>query len=233
MHIYCVNLEKRIDRRESVGTEFEREGINVEFFPATDGRIDTPTGLDVNPAEYGCSMSHTRIWRDIVDKGHQHALIFEDDVRLVTNFGLKLKNIMEEVEGTDWDIIHLGPLIPIIKRDVTNSLYEGQPLGTHAYIMTLECAKKIAPFKPELMKVSVDFQLNRFPLKILCVKDSLAKQESIDDEPLIGLMKSAFKGDIGMDRTYDLNYFIRFGFQRFRIVIVFVAAFLFLWFTRR
>jgi hypothetical protein len=232
MHIYCVNLEKRIDRRESVGKEFVREGIDVEFFPATDGRVDTPQGLDVNPAEYGCSMSHTRIWRDIVTKGHETALIFEDDVRLVPNFDLKLKNILKEAEGINWDIIHLGPLIPIVKRHVTASLYEGQPLGTHAYLMTLECAKKIAPFEPELMKVSVDFQLNRFPLRILCVKDSLAKQESIDDEPLIGLMKSAFKGDIGMDRTYDLNYFIRFGFQRFRVLIVFIAAFIALWFSR-
>lgn len=174
-------------------------------------------------------MSHTRIWRDIVDKGHEVSLIFEDDVRLVPNFNLKLKLILEEVKDLEWDIIHLGPLIPIIKRQITSNVYEGQPLGTHAYLISLECAKRIASFDPALFKVSVDFQLNRFPLRILCVNTSLAKQESIEDEPLIGLMKSAFKGDIGMDRTYDLNYFIRFGFQRFRILIVFIVAYFFLW----
>jgi hypothetical protein len=233
MHIYCVNLEKRIDRKESAGREFTREGLSVEFFPATDGRINTPPGLDVNPAEYGCSMSHTRIWRDIVDKGHEVSLIFEDDVRLVSNFDSKLKLILEEVKDLEWDIIHLGPLIPIIKRQITPSVYEGQPLGTHAYLVSLECAKRIASFDPALFKVSVDFQLNRFPLRILCVNTSLAKQESIEDEPLIGLMRSAVGGDIGLQRTFDLNYLIRWIIQRFRVILAFVIPLLVLYTVNR
>ena len=79
MHAYCINLEKRDDRRETAGAEFTREGLDVEFFPATDGRIGTPPGLYVNPAEYGCSMSHTRVWRDMIEKGHEMALVFEDE----------------------------------------------------------------------------------------------------------------------------------------------------------
>jgi hypothetical protein len=130
-------------------------------------------------------------------------------------------------------MIHLGPLIPIIKRQVTPSVYEGQPLGTHAYLISLECAKKIAPFDPELFKVSVDFQLNRFPLRILCVNTSLAKQESIEDEPLIGLMKSAVGGDIGLQRTFDLNYLIRWIIQRFRVILAFLVPLLILYTVNR
>jgi GR25 family glycosyltransferase involved in LPS biosynthesis len=228
MHIYCINLEKRGDRRESAGAEFSREGLDVEFFPATDGRINTPPGLYVNPAEYGCSMSHTRLWCDMVQKGHETALVFEDDVCLVPNFKSKLDELVKEVREIDWDIIHLGPLLPIIKQHISPLLYEGQPLGTHAYIISLECAKKISKFDARLMKVSVDFQLNRFPLKILCVKEQLAKQVSIEDHPVIGLMKSAFEGDIGLERTYDLNYFIRYGIQRFGIFIGLFVAFIIL-----
>jgi len=233
MHAYCINLEKRADRRETAGAEFEREGLEVEFFPATDGRIGTPSGLYVNPAEYGCSMSHTRVWRDMVEKGHEMALVFEDDVCLTTNFMTKLDEVFKEVEGVPWDIIHLGPLLPIIKQHVTPLIYEGQPLGTHAYLISLECAKKIAPFDASLMKVSVDFQLNRFPLKILCVNEQLAKQVSIEDAPLIGLMKSAFEGDIGLERTYDLNYFIRYGLQRFGVLIGLFIAFIILILIRK
>mgnify|MGYP006268576037 CR=1 FL=1 len=228
MHAYCINLEKRADRRESAGAEFAREGLNVEFFPATDGRIDTPPGLYVNPAEYGCSMSHTRVWRDMIEKGHKMALVFEDDVCLVPDFKTKLQEVIREAEKVPWDIIHLGPLLPIVKQHITPMMYEGQPLGTHAYLMTLECAQKIAPFDASLMKVSVDFQLNRFPLKILCVNEQLAKQVSIEDDPIIGLMKSAFDGDIGLERTYDLNYFIRYGLQKFGIYIGLVIAFIIL-----
>jgi GR25 family glycosyltransferase involved in LPS biosynthesis len=232
MHAYCINLEKRADRRETAGAEFEREGLDVEFFPATDGRVDTPAGLYVNPAEYGCSMSHTRVWRDMVEKGYEMALVFEDDVCLTPHFKTKLDELLKEVAEIHWDIIHLGPLLPIIKQHITPLIYEGQPLGTHAYLISLECAKKIAPFDASLMKVSVDFQLNRFPLKILCVNEQLAKQVSIEDAPLIGLMKSAFEGDIGLERTYDLNYFIRYGFQRFGILIGLFVAFIVLILTR-
>jgi hypothetical protein len=228
MHAYCVNLEKRKDRRRDVRAEFDREGLAVEFFRATDGRVGTPSGIYVTPSEYGCSMSHTRIWKDIVEKGHALALIMEDDVRLIPNFKTKLQQILEEAKSIPWDIIHLGPLIPIFKQNVSESLYEGQPLGTHAYLIRLECARKIYPFDPSLMKVSVDFQLNRFPIKILCTYETLAKQVSMEDAPLVGLMKSAFEGDIGLDRTYDLNYFIRYAFQKFGIIIALLVSFVIL-----
>ena len=224
MHAYCINLDKRTDRREDARTEFDREGLDVEFFSATDGRIDPPTGLYVTPAEYGCSMSHTRIWRDMVRNGYETALVFEDDVCLVPNFKTKLEGILEEAKDIPWDIIHLGPLLPILKQNVSRTLYEGQPLGTHAYLISLECARKISTFDASLMKVSVDFQLNRFPIKILCSREMLAKQVSIDDEPIVGLMRSAFEGDIGMDRTYDLNYFIRYGLQKFNVIIALIIA---------
>jgi len=224
MHAYCINLDKRTDRRDDARAEFDREGLDVEFFSATDGRIDPPPGLYVTPAEYGCSMSHTRIWRDMVQNGYETALVFEDDVCLVPNFKTKLNEILQEAKNTPWDIIHLGPLLPILKQNVSPTLYEGQPLGTHAYVISLECARKISVFDASLMKVSVDFQLNRFPIKILCSREMLAKQVSIDDEPLVGLVRSAFEGDIGMDRTYDLNYFIRYGLQKFGVIIALILA---------
>ena len=93
MHTYCINLEKRDDRRRSATSEFEREGFAVEFFPATDGRIDPPRGLYVNPSEYGCSMSHTRVWRDMVENEYPSALVFEDDVRLVPDFVSKSERL--------------------------------------------------------------------------------------------------------------------------------------------
>ena len=234
MQIYCINLEKREDRRTTAGEEFAREGLDVEFFPATDGRINTPRGLYVSPSEYGCAMSHTRIWKDMVEKGHESAIVFEDDVCLISNFRSKLHEIMEDAQGLEWDIIHLGPIMPISKERYVEglALYEGKALGTHAYIISLECARKISVFEPELLQVPVDFQLNRFPLKIFCTGKALAKQESIESEPLVGLWKSTFNGDIGIDRTFDLNYLIRFCTKRFRTLIVLFTAFIVLFLVR-
>jgi hypothetical protein len=155
-------------------------------------------------------------------------------VCLITNFRSKLLEVMEDAQGFKWDIIHLGPIMPISKEKCVDglTLYEGKSLGTHAYIITLECARKISVFDPELLQVPVDFQLNRFPLKVLCTGEALAKQESMDSEPLVGLWKSTWNGDIGIDRTFDLNYLIRFCTKRFRTLIVFFTA-IFVWFFTR
>jgi hypothetical protein len=170
----------------------------------------------------------------MIKKGYETAIIFEDDVFLIPNFKSKLLEVLQDAQGIKWDIIHLGPIMPISKdRHVDGlALYEGNALGAHAYMITLECARKISVFDPELIQVPVDFQLNRFPLKMMCTGEALAKQASIDSEPLVGLWKSTWNGDIGVERTFDLNYIIRFCIKRFRTLIVFFSA-VFVWFFTR
>jgi GR25 family glycosyltransferase involved in LPS biosynthesis len=209
MQIYCINLVNRTDRRENAQAEFDKQNLIVEFFPATDGRIDTPDGIFVYPAEYGCTDSHVRIWKDIVEKNHDVALVLEDDVFMVDNFESKLKIIIDEVKNIDWDLIHLGPIIPIEKKMASKSLYWGESLGTHAYVINLKCAQKISQFDSKIYKSTVDFQLNKFPLNILCSLEILVKQENIDDHPLVGLFKSTFNGDIGLNRTIGYDYFFK------------------------
>ena len=36
MQAYCINLERNPERRESAQAEFEREGLDVTFFRATE-----------------------------------------------------------------------------------------------------------------------------------------------------------------------------------------------------
>ena len=178
-------------------------------------------------------MSHVRIWRDMVARGHKMALVLEDDVRLVPDFNSKLEEVLKDAEGRNWDIINLGPIVPIIRSPLTPLIYEGQPLGTHAYVINLSCAKKIAIFEPELMKVCVDYQLNRFPLRILCVYEPIAKQEDIDSSILTGLVKSSMKGDIGLERTLDYMHLVKAGCQRFKIFIIMFFVALVFYFTAK
>jgi hypothetical protein len=79
---------------------------------------------------------------------------------------------MEDAQGIKWDIIHLGPIMPIGKERYAEgwAFYEGKSLGTHAYIISLECVRKISVFEPELVQVPVDFHLNRLPLRTFCVR---------------------------------------------------------------
>lgn len=222
MHIYCINLERRPDRRARAESQFERAGLAVEFFPGTDGREHTPDGLYVTPSEYGCTDSHVRIWRDIVAKGHKVALVLEDDVELSPNFGSKLEEVL--AEAVDWDMIFLGYILPIVRCDVSENLFEGQPLGTHAYLINLECAQRLSNFDPKLIKVGIDQQLNRFPLKILCSKTILASQGDAMSSLGLPSFKSIIEGDIGIARTMDFNFFIRFIMQKCKPMLIYMIT---------
>jgi len=221
MHIYCINLERRTDRRTKVATEFAREGLDVEFFRAIDGRIEPPSDLYITPSEYGCASSHMRVWRDMVERGHEMALVLEDDVELCLNFKTKLQSVIEEATMVpDWDMIFMGYIIPIFRRRLTSNLYEGQPIATHSYLINLGCAKKLCNFDPKFMKVGIDFQLNRFPLKILYTKTLLTSQGDMASRNGLFPIMSVLTGDIGFDRTIDFGFFARLGIQYGKNVII-------------
>jgi len=144
----------------------------------------------------------------MVAKGYETALVFEDDVQLLPNFKTKLEGILEDAPS-EWDMIFLGHLTPIRKRKVSEKLFEGQPLGTHAYLINIECARKISVFDPKLIRIGIDFQLNRFPIRILCTKEILASQGDISSEKGFMSFKSMIDGDIGLERTWDFDFLIR------------------------
>lgn len=227
MHVYCINLERRSDRRERAERECRRVGLGpVEFFRATDGRVESPPGLFISPSEYGCAASHCRIWRDVVEKKYPYALILEDDVEFLPEFNEKLKLVLQEArEIPDWDMIFIGYIFPVYKTRRTAHLIEAQPLGTHSYITTLECARKISVFDPKLMKVGIDFQLNRFPLKILCTSEPLTSQGDATSAHGLLSFKTLVDGDIGFERTIDYGFFARLAFQRAKSLIICVILY--------
>jgi len=226
MQIYCINLERRTDRRKRAEAEFAREGLEVEFFRATDGRREAPQDLYTTAAEYGCAMSHMRVWRDMVARGHRMALVLEDDVELLPNFKTKLEEIIKEATLVpNWDMIFMGYITPIFRRRVTNNLYEAQPLATHSYLINLECARKLSVFDPKFMKVGIDFQLNRFPLKILCTRELLTSQGDTASRYGLFSFMSALTGDIGFDRTLDFGFLTRLSFQYGKELIIFLILY--------
>ena len=146
----------------------------------------------------------------MVAKNHRMALVLEDDVELSLNFKEKLSKVIQEASMVPgWDVIFVGYITPIIRRRLTNNLSEAQALATHSYLISLECARKLAAFDPKLMKVGIDFQLNRFPLKILCTHELLASQGDAFSRHGLFPYMSLLTGDIGWDRTIDFGFFAR------------------------
>jgi GR25 family glycosyltransferase involved in LPS biosynthesis len=181
-HVYCINLERSPDRRQTAAAQFARENLQVEFFKATDGRTEAPKGLHITKTEWGCADSHIRIWKDIVEKGYLAALVFEDDIELTPNFISKLENLIPELnEIPEWDFINLGPndFWRQDGRRVTTNLTTGQALSAHAYIISLKCAQQWSKWDSTKLRVQVDSLMSQYPVNVYHVREPLARPTNV------------------------------------------------------
>lgn len=177
-NIYCINLERSSQRRESALQEFEREGLDVEFFRATDGKVEAPSGIYISKPEWGCADSHIRVWRDIVANGYETALVFEDDISLVPDFNYKLEQIISELPP-NWDYVNLGASDAwrIDVKKVSKTVYTGQALLAHGYLIRLDCAKKWSTFDSTHLKTAIDILMTYFPTHNLQITDPIVIQK--------------------------------------------------------
>ena len=226
-HIYCINLEKRPDKKELVQKEFEREGLNVEIFKGTDGSRDAPPDIQVSTGEWGCADSHINVWKDIVYHNYSTALIFEDDAKLIPNFKNELAQLMTEFPS-EWDYINLGSgeFFTNKTRQVSPNLFEGTSLTTHCYLISIQGALKLYQWDSKNAKYTLDFIITKIPLKQFYTKKLYAIQNIAEQHPIVGLTYSMVNGDIGsiFSRNIDLDYIIKTSLASKEIMIPFVLA---------
>lgn len=207
MHVYCLNLERRTDRRRQIEKEFTREMLDVEFVNATDGCKHSK----LTKGECGCADSHIRVWRDIVDKGYPMALVFEDDARLVPNFKEKLDKVIQDLPN-DWDVVNLGSAQGgrIKQKKISKHLVKGRSLMTHCYLISQKAARHMSHWSTRHLKYPIDGELTRAPIYMLYTYEPLAKQ--CMTYPFVCMIKSSFEGDIGIFRSIyatDLDFVLR------------------------
>lgn len=197
-HAYCINLERSKERRASAQKQFEAHGLDVEMFNATDGNLEAPNKLFISKPEWGCAMSHVRIWRDIVENGYETTLVFEDDADLQPNFTENLGKILSELPP-GWDYLNLGAPPSMINHlgPLSENISVGQSLLTHGYLINLKCAQKWALIDVDHLKVAVDTFISNYPSLNLYAKVPIVWQ-------------SMTESNIGfLTRTYDLGFVIK------------------------
>jgi len=87
--IYCINLKRAHERREKMLQEWTvKRGIDLIFFEAFDRRdldvnnLPHPFSLrntKLSAGEICCSISHATLLKLIISKGHNQAIVLEDD----------------------------------------------------------------------------------------------------------------------------------------------------------
>ena len=113
MHIICINLDERADRRERMSNLFRKYEVkDWEILKATDtkDKIVLETNIQfphLELAYIACSTSHARAWEKVANlEDDQWCLILEDDVFFHKKWKTILLSAIEQLPN-DWELFML------------------------------------------------------------------------------------------------------------------------------
>ena len=167
---FCINLERRPDRKKNMETRFTNDGIDATFVQAVDGKelewtselqhLFRNNNFRSQRGVIGCALSHYKLWKQLVDSDQDSYLIFEDDVEFADNFKEKLVHAYAQVENINFDILYLAfviyndrrePIKDILWNDnfpkVTPFDNDFYGAGNGSYIITKSGAKKLLQYE--------------------------------------------------------------------------------------
>jgi GR25 family glycosyltransferase involved in LPS biosynthesis len=123
IQVYCINLESRKDRWTRFNSQIEINTLKqiypFERFSAilgsdidilNDERISMRSKRNIiegirrdheeldTPGGVGCYLSHTTLWKKLVDSDKEYAMIFEDDAVIPLNFVHQFQSAIKDIE---------------------------------------------------------------------------------------------------------------------------------------
>lgn len=105
--IFCVNLDRRMDKWDESLLEFEKWEIkDVQRFSAYDGKKLDPKGTLIKTSELGLVLSNIDIVEKCIEQNSGNLLILEDDCYFtseIESFGELSQQIPD-----DWDLLYFG-----------------------------------------------------------------------------------------------------------------------------
>lgn len=121
---YLINLDQSTERLEEASRQLTSAGISFIRVGAFDGRgvdLRDMADCDLNHAlkiygrplkagEYGCYKSHIACAQRIIDGGHPHALVFEDDLKITSDLLTQVSAVISHLADLqlDWHLVNLG-----------------------------------------------------------------------------------------------------------------------------
>lgn len=205
---FVINLDRSTDRMTVMARQLETLGVPFQRFPAVDGakvsradlqRLATPVCRTFcTPSMIGCALSHMNLWRLVVERGYERALVIEDDARLVPTFRQGLRDALRDVPS-DFDVLLLGcfmlcnkdrnyaPLnhfarlfVGRRKDDRTwGSVFVPEKFaGTHCYVVSRRGAKKLLHLLPRV-RGHIDMFMDQPEVRLYAVSPDLAFQRDM------------------------------------------------------
>jgi len=150
---YIINLDRCPDRYTFALNNITAAGFScIERFKGVDAKTDDfekewarHGNPKFNKDDYtmtghqGCMLSHLSLWKMMVEQNIESAIVFEDDVRFHSQWKDIVYNYIEHTPS-NFDILYLGSQLDV---QTTSPITIAPVYCTHAYMITLEGAKKL------------------------------------------------------------------------------------------
>ncbi|CAG8548015.1 10214_t:CDS:1, partial [Racocetra fulgida] len=216
-HIYVIHLDYRTDRRERLDEISSYLGLDFDYFSAVsknDEQFLNRFGSgDMDLPQKACYLSHYLIYKEIIDKGYDSALILEDDV----DFELNITAIMTDIHHDlppSWETLYIGSCFESMGEQVgkgssVHRLYKSvAPMCLHAYAVSYSGAQKLLELlDPEVPLGTVDYSLSEV------VRYGKVSSYSVHPQPIVQWKSTDNPSDIPNSQllSFDLlNSTLRF-----------------------
>ena len=151
--IYCLNLDRRQDRWETVKLQFQKSDIEAERFSAIDGMKLYDKSSKYHMGFNGALKSHRSILKNAIDNDYDRICVFEDDIIFCEDFEYRFDYYATNIPE-NWDMMYLGcvyhncPKPTMIKKYIYKN---EKSYGCFAMIINKDMIKKIYDYtEPEL-----------------------------------------------------------------------------------
>jgi len=159
MKIYCINLNRSIDRKNFQIAQAKRLGLEIEFIQAVDFKtLDENTLIEaaqhwtrpIVGKDVGCFHSHQKAWEKVAEN-FEPALIIEDDIV----FSNSLPEVLSVLSKQPFPLNRVYDLEYAPRKHVINRtpLWEKEEIvatrmwinknGAGSYVLTPEVAKRL------------------------------------------------------------------------------------------
>lgn len=224
---YVIHSKSLPEREEHIRRELDRAGIAFEWITDFDvaeitAEIDAAyfaADADLTLPQKSCSLKHIVALHRIVERGHDVALVFEDDAILVPDFLEQFDRVLGEV-GRCWPrphILHLGAATnfytPAADLRPDQAVYAGDRVrNTEAYALgAIEAQARLNWIWRHRMAEPIDITFNAsdpaIGIPFLWTEPPLAEQ---------GSLNGRFKSSLDRKGRGRWRLRLQFAVQKFR-----------------
>lgn len=202
---YLINLDEAKDRLAHMREELARVGLDFERIPAVRGsalsaeeraRSFSPVRSFVaskarrlKDGEIGCALSHLAVYRKMIARGEDVALVLEDDVRLTDRFKAVLARALSKIDVSKPEIVLFSSIWEKCDAMRESEIHLVKSMCcTDAYLVTQPAARLILKANFPVITVADAYRRwrRRLGLRLFQVFPPVIEQDAVSFGSAIG-----------------------------------------------